>query len=178
MRHPAWLNITCGVLFSASMALLMAVAGCATPKSARMPSPDAPAVIYAIPQSQAFAIAHKSILSAAQRCGADSVHVDEISRGGGQRGYEADYRGLTFPSRLTRRLYVIPASGITESGQQVDGFRFQITYDLYENREAPVPQGCERALFRTLLTTLDATGTATTVTGLRLRPYGEGRAGP
>ena len=42
------------------MALL--VAGCSTQHSALNPSPDSPAVIYAIPQSQAFAIAHGAII--------------------------------------------------------------------------------------------------------------------
>ena len=48
------------------------------------PSPNVPEVIYAIPQKQAFAIAHRAILSAALRCGADYLHVDKISRGDGR----------------------------------------------------------------------------------------------
>jgi hypothetical protein len=49
--------------------IALIVTGCATPHSAVKPSPDGPAVIYAIPQSQAFAIAGGAIRAAAPRCG-------------------------------------------------------------------------------------------------------------
>jgi hypothetical protein len=77
---------------AARFLIVLIVTGCATPHSALKPSPDGPEVIYAIPQSQAFAIAGGAIRAAALRCGADYLHIDKISRGGGLRGYEADYR--------------------------------------------------------------------------------------
>jgi hypothetical protein len=163
MHHVALIDAKHTVQLFVSAALVMAVAGCSTPRSALKPLPDTPAVVYAIPPSQAFAIARKAIVSAASSCGAESVHVDEISRGDGDRGYEANYRSWLYRSSLVRRLYVIRTSGITQGGQPIDGFRFEITYDLYAHREAPWPQRCELSLARTLQTALDATGTGAIV---------------
>jgi hypothetical protein len=159
------------------MALL--VAGCSTQHSALNPSPDSPAVIYAIPQSQAFTIARGAILSAAPRCGADSVHIDEISRGDGHRGYEADYGSWFYGFFIPRRLYVVPTAGIAASGEQIDGFRFEITYWDFRGLRAVYPRlpggGCEKTLISALHAALEATGTATSITSLETRPYGEGR---
>ena len=159
------------------MALL--VAGCSTQHSALNPSPDSPAVIYAIPQSQAFAIARGAILSAAPRCGADDVHIDEIRRGDGLRGYEAEYDSWFYHLSIPRHLYVVPTTGITAGGQQIDGFRFEITYRYFRGLRAVYPRllggGCEETLIGALHAALQATGTATSVTSLETRPYGEGR---
>src|SRR5579863_6627003 len=92
------------------------VTGCATPHLAPKPNPDGPEVIYAIPQSQAFAIARKAIQSAVSRCGADYLHVDKISRGDGIRGYEAEYGSWFYRFYIPRRLYVVPAAGIGANG--------------------------------------------------------------
>jgi len=164
---------------AASFLIALIVAGCATPHSALNPSPDSPAVIYAIPQSQAFTIAHKAIVSAAPRCGADYLHIDEISRGDGLRGYEADYRSWFYRFYIPRRLWVVPTAGIEASGQEIDGFRFEITYYYYrglgaENIRLP-GGGCEKTLISALHTALESTGTATSVTNSETRPYGEGR---
>ena len=159
------------------MALL--VAGCSTQHSALNPSPDSRAVIYAIPQSQAFAIAHGAILSSAPRCGADDVHIDEISRGDGVRGYQADYDSRFYHFHIPRHLYVVPTAGIAASGQQIDGFRFEITYRYFRGLRAVYPRlpggGCEETLIGALHAALEATGTATSVTRLETRPYGEGQ---
>ena len=164
---------------AASFLIALIVAGCATPHSGLNPSPDSPAVIYAIPQSQAFTIAHKAIVSAAPRCGADYLHIDEISRGDGLRGYEADYRSWFYRFYIPRRLWVVPTAGIEASGQEIDGFRFEITYYYYrglgaENIRLP-GGGCEKTLISALHTALESTGTATSVTNSETRPYGEGR---
>lgn len=155
------------------------VTGCATPNLAPKPSPDGPEVIYAIPQSQAFAIARGAIQSAALRCGADDVHVDKISRGDGLRGYEADYDSLFYHYYIPRRLYVVPAAGIAAGGQQIDGFRFEITHWYYRGLRTVYPRlpggGCEKTLISALHAALEATGTATSVTSLETRPYGGGR---
>jgi hypothetical protein len=66
---------------AARFLIALLVTGCATPNLAPKPSPDGPHIIFAIPQSQAFAIAHRAILSSALRCGADDVHINKISRG-------------------------------------------------------------------------------------------------
>jgi hypothetical protein len=159
------------------MALL--VAGCSTQHTALNPSPDSAAVIYAIPQSQAFAIAHEAILLAAPRCGADTLHIDEISRGDGLRGYEADYGSWFYGFFIPRRLYVVPTSGIEASGQQIEGFRFEMTYYYFRGLRAVYPrlpgEGCQKTLISALHAALEATGTATSVTSLETRPYGEGR---
>jgi hypothetical protein len=188
MRHVAVSNTLYRLLpLAALLPLLvpvMAAAGGAPQQTALAPSPETPAVIYAIPQAQAFAMARQAIQSAAAGCDTAEVNISEASRGGGIggsiRGYEAVYRGETRRFMLRRWLYVIPAAGITASGQPVDGFRFEITYDLLKNPGSIAGPGaaCEKVLAGTLQTALDATGTAATVTGLRLRPYGEGRAAP
>jgi hypothetical protein len=167
---------------AAGFLITLLVTGCATPNLARKPgpeSPDSPEVIYAIPQSQAFAIALGAIRSAALRCGADRVHIDNISRGDGLRGYEAEYYSWIYRFYIPRRLYVVPAAGIAANGQQIDGFRFEITYYYYRGLRAVNVRlpggGCEQTLISALLTTLQATGSATSVTSLETRPYGEGR---
>jgi hypothetical protein len=160
---------------AARFLIALLVAGCSTQHAALNPSPDGPEVIYAIPQSQAFAIAHGAILSAAPRCGADDVHIDKISRGDGLRGYEAGYDSWFYRFYIPRRLYVVPAAGIAASGQQIDGFRFEITYYYYRGLRAVNARlpggGCEKTLISALLAALQATGTATSVTSLETRPY-------
>jgi hypothetical protein len=164
---------------AARFLLALLVTACSTQHSALKPSPNGPEVIYAIPQSQAFAIARGAILSSAPRCGADDVHIDEISRGGGLRGYEADYDSWYYRFYIPRRLYVVPAAGIAASGQQINGFRFEITYYYYRGLRAVNPRlpggGCEKTLITALLAALQATGTATSVTSLETRAYGAGR---
>ena len=164
---------------AARFLIALIIAGCSTQHSALKPSPDGPEVIYAIPQSQAFAIARGAILSAAPRCGADDVHIDKISRGDGLRGYEADYRSSFYRFYVPRRLYVVPAAGIAASGQHIDGFRFEITYYYYRGLRAVNTRlpggGCEQTLTSGLVAALQATGTATSVTSLQTRRYGEGR---
>jgi len=146
------------------------VTGCATSNLAPKPSPDGPEVIYAIPQSQAFAIAREAILSSARRCGADQVHIDNISRGDGLRGYEADYGSWFYHSYVPRRLWVVPTAGKGASGQQIDGFRFEITYYYFRGLRAVNPRlpggGCEKTLVASLHAALEATGTATSVATL------------
>jgi hypothetical protein len=103
------------------------------------------------------------------------VHIDKISRGDGLRGYEADYDSLFYSFFVTQRLYVVPAAGIAVSGQQIDGFRFEIS-PLVLQRGGAFPGGeCKKILISALHTALEATGTATSVTSLETRPYGEGR---
>jgi hypothetical protein len=164
---------------AAGFLIALLIAGCATPHLAPKPSPDGPEVIYAIPQSQAFAIARGAIQSAALHCGADYLHVDKISRGDGLRGYEADYGSWFYRFYIPRRLYVVPAAGIGASGEQIDGFRFEITYYYYRGLRAVnvrLPSGgCENTLISALHAALEATGTATSVTSLETRPYDEGR---
>jgi len=183
MRQMALFNMQHRVLLIGSLMSSCVLAGCESASSARKPSPGGPEVIYAIPQSQAFAIAHEAILSAAPRCGADGVQIREVSRGDGIRGYEANYEGLFYRFFIQRRLYVIPTAGIGASGQQIDGFRFEIRYPSYRGgwRRGWMPVqnrlpegGCEKTLTGALLAALGATGTATSVTNLETRPYGEG----
>jgi hypothetical protein len=153
---------------AARFLIALLVAGCSTPHSALNPNPDSPAVIYAIPQSQAFSIARGAILSAAPRCGATDAHMDEISRGDGFRGYQAEYRSWFYRFFIPRRLYVVPTAGIAASGEQIDGFRFEITYYYFRGLRAVNTRlpggGCEKTLISALLAALEATGTATSVT--------------
>jgi hypothetical protein len=107
------------------------------------------------------------------------VHIDKISRGDGVRGYEAGYNSWFYHFYIPRRLYVVPAVGIAASGRQIEGFRFEMTYYYYRGLRAVNTRlpggGCEKILINGLLAALEATGTATTVTSLETRPYGEGR---
>ena len=164
---------------AATFLIALVVTGCATPNLAPKRSADGPEVIYAIPQSQAFAIARGAIQSAAPRCGADYLHVDKISRGDGLRGYEAEYGSWFYHFYIPRRLWVVPTAGIEASGQQIDGFRFEITYYYYRGLRTVNPHlpggGCQKTLISALHTALEATGTATSVTSQETRPYGEGR---
>jgi hypothetical protein len=160
---------------AAAILIAVLVSGCATPNLAPKPSPDGPEIIYAIPESQAFAIAHGAIQSAALSCGADYLHIDKISRGDGLRGYEADYGSWFYRFYIPRRLWVVPAAGIGANGEQIDGFRFEITYYYYRGLRAVNVRlrggGCEKTLSGALLAALQATGTATSVTSLETRPY-------
>jgi hypothetical protein len=182
MRHKALFNVQYRVLLIAGLVSCV-LAGCETANSTLKPIPGGPEIIYAIPQSQAFEIAHEAILSAAPRCGADDVQIKEISRGDGIRGYEADYEGLFYGFFIERHLYVIPTAGIEANGQQTRGFRFEITYrPLLGWRRGWMPMqtrlpggGCEKTLANALVAALGATGTATSVTSSATRPYGEGR---
>ena len=96
MTLPRKMSLAWATITTARLLAPLLVAGCATPQSGLKPNPESPEIIYAIPQSQAFAIARGAILSAAPRCGADDVHIDEMSRGGGIRGYEADFDGWIY----------------------------------------------------------------------------------
>lgn len=164
---------------TAAILIAVLVSGCATPNLAPKRSPNVPEVIYAIPQSQAFAIARGAISSAALRCGADYLHVDKISRGDGVRGYEAGYSSWIYRFYIPRRLYVVPIVGIAANGQQIEGFRFEVTYYYYRGLRAVnirLPgAGCEQTLNSGLLAALQATGSATSVTSLETRPYDAGR---
>ena len=183
MRHKALFNARYRAPLIAGLVSSCVLAGCETVNPAPKPGPSGPEIIYAIPQSQAFAIAHEAILSAAPRCGADGVQIKEISRGGGIRGYEAAYESLFYGFFIERHLYVIPTAGIEANGQQADGFRFEITYrPLLGSRRGWMPVqtrlpggGCEKMLANSLVAALAATGTATPVTSSATRPYGEGR---
>lgn len=165
---------------AARFLMAVLVTGCATANLAPKPSPHVPEVIYAIPQSQAFAIARGAIQAAAPRCGADFVHIDKISRGDGVRGYEADFGGSFYHFFVLRNLYVIPTAGIGTSGQQIDGFRFEVTYGSmpgYMPIQARLPGGgCEKTLTGALLAALQGTGTATSVTSLEKRSYDGGKS--
>jgi hypothetical protein len=164
---------------AARFLIVLLVAGCSTQHSALKPNPDSPEIIYAIPQSQAFAIARGAILSAASHCGADDVHVEEMSRGDGIRGYKAGFDSWFYRFFIERRLYVVPTAGVATSGQQIDGFRFEITNYYFRGWRPVYPRlpggGCEKTLISALHAALDATGTATSVASLETRPYGDGR---
>jgi hypothetical protein len=133
-----------------------------------------------MPQSEALATAREAIQSAAAQCGEEHVHIEGISRAG-IRGYQASYGSwwdipdIWHDFGVQRRLYVIPITGTAESGQQIDGFLFEIIYPTM-NMVKGVWGGCKKTLDSTLQTALDATGKATAVTSTRLRPYGKGRA--
>ena len=159
---------------AAILLIALLVAGCATQHSALNQSPDSPAVIYVIPQWEAFLIAREAIWAAAPTY-VDSIQVDEV--GVQLRGYRAINRSWFRFHSYRQQLYVIPAAGTASDGREIDGFRFVIG-----NRGPLVINGSpffgrlqDSCLSNTLIEALDATRTATTVTNLQLRPYDKDR---
>jgi len=144
---------------AAGFLLTLLVTGCSTQYSALNPNPDRPAVIYAIPRSEALSVAREALLSATSRYGANYIHIDEVDAGRFQ-GYQVTYQG-TFHGEIIRRLYVIPTTGVAANGQRVDGFRFVIMR-AYCNPGVD----CDKPLEGSLQTALDATGAASSVTSL------------
>ena len=177
------------------VALLIALpaAGCSSTDSALKPSPDRPAivtqcprytalkpspdrsaVIYAIPQAQAFAMARQAIRTSASSY-ADYVSIDEHV--GHLRGYNVLAENL-IAHRFRQQLYVMPVAGAAASGQEIDGFRFEIgSRGPWVLRGSPLQGAVQDCLLAsTLEAALDATGSAAIVTHLRTRPFVEGGA--
>ena len=149
---------------AAGFLITLLVAGCSTQYSALNPNPDRPAVIYAVPRSQALSIAHTALLSAAPRYGANYVHIDELDSGQ-FRGYQATYQSQLYGFMIIRRLFVIPTTGTAVNGQPVDGFRFVIIRAGCNPHRGPGGD-CDKPLAGTLQAALDETGAASSVTRL------------
>jgi hypothetical protein len=130
-----------------------------------------------MPQSQAFAMAHQAVVSAPRNATLGEYRIDTIH--GQLRGYQLVYHGLAYFRTFKQNLYVIPVAGVGAGGQQINGFRFQITgpwsgvlgveYSFFR------AAGQDSSLAKTLKAALDSTGTTTLVTNLQVRPYDEGR---
>lgn len=161
----------------AALLIALSAAGCSTQHPSLKQSPDRPAVIYAVPQSKAFAVARASVMSAAERCGADGVHIDLAS--GPLQGYSVLYSSVHYRFVYALHLDVIPAAGTGDSGQAVDGFRFGISTSYWPLIvRGPEGQACDKSLASTLQAALDATGTATLVTNLRYHQRAAGARSP
>lgn len=165
---------------TASLLIALSVAGCSTHHSALKPSSDSPKVIYAVPQSEAFAMARQAMVSAPRwrTLGEyqitaihdhDAIHDQLI-------GYRLVWHGWTYFQTFTQNLYVIPVTGVGAGGQEINGFRFLITaagpvvgYEFLRGAAQ------DHSLVKTLNAALDSTETTTLVTNLQVRPYDEDR---
>ena len=156
---------------AAGLLIALLVGGCSTQQSTLKPIYNSPKEIYAVPESEAFAMALQAIMSARPDYNKfDRVDIREM--GGYFRGYEVTYEAWSFPRAcFLERLYVIPAAGVAPNGRQTAGFRFVTTgagWPLFRSTEQ------DTQLAGTLKAALDATGTITTITNWRVLPYDEG----
>lgn len=159
---------------AAGLLIALLVAGCSTQYSAQKPTPDTPKIIYAMPQAEAFAIAHQAMASAPRNSTGGEYRIDAIH--GQLQGYQLTYHGWAYLSGFEEKLYVIPVAGVGAGGQEINGFRFHITgpwsgvgYDFVR------AAGQDSSLTKTLKAALDSTGSTALVTNLQIRPYVEDR---
>lgn len=162
---------------AATLLIALLVAGCSTQHSALQPSPDNPKIIYAMPESEAFAMAYQAMASAPRDYTLGEYRIDAIS--GQLRGYQLVYHGWAYFRTFKQNLYVIPVAGVGAGGQPIHGFRFQITgpwsgvlgveYSFVHAAAQDI------SLSKTLKAALDSTGTTVLVTNLQVRPYDENR---
>jgi hypothetical protein len=163
---------------TASLLIALSLAGCSTNHSALQASPDNPKIIYAVPQYEAFAMAHQAMVSAPRGYtlgeyqitaihDRDAIHDQLI-------GYRLVYHGWYYVHTFTQNLYVIPVAGVGAGGQEINGFRFLITGAGPVVGYAFVRAAAQdTSLAKTLNAVLDSTGTTSLVTNLRIRPYDE-----
>ena len=152
--------------FIAAVFMALTATGCATSATTLVrPDSGGAQVIYQISEETAFTTALKAYAALLPK-----QSVDDVVEGA-RRGYSADQRwGLDW---WTHRVLVIPAVGTDPSGNEVRGYWYDIS-----GKGTLIPVGKERTKFlRLILSWLDATGTATTVTSVRDGKYEtDGRA--
>jgi hypothetical protein len=163
---------------TASFLIALAVTGCSTNRSAPQADVDSPKIIYAVSQSEAFAMAQQALVSAPRGYSLGEYQIDSIHDGDAIHdrliGYRLVYRGWSPFHSFTQNLYVIPVAGVRAGGQEISGFRFLITAAGPKVGYAFVRASAQdRSLVKTLNAALDSTGTTVSVTNLRLRPYDE-----
>lgn len=168
------------VRHTAGLLIALAAAGCSTSHSARQPGLDSPKIIYALSQSQAFAMAHQALESAPRRYTLGEYQVSAIHERDAAHdrliGYRLVYHGWYHLHSFAQNLYVIPVAGIGAGGREIDGFRFLLTADGPIVGYAFVRGAAQdRSLVDTLNAALDSTGTTTPVTSLHRRPFDDGR---
>ena len=155
---------------AAALLIPLLTAGCSAQLTTLKPIYHSPAAIYAVPESEAFAMAHQAIISARPDFHFDRVEFREM--GGYFRGYEVTYQAWSLPRAcFMERLYVIPAAGVAPNGRETAGFRFVLTgagWPLFRSTEE------DTQLAGTLKAALDARGTSTTITNWRVLPYDAG----
>jgi len=165
--HRQWRDLLGfrGAIAAAAL-IALATTGCATSATTLVrPDSGGAQVIYRISEETAFTTALKAYATLLPKQSVDDV-ID-----GTRRGYSADQRwGLDY---WTHRVLVIPAIGTDSSGKDVQGYWYDIS-----GRGTLIPIGKERTKFlRLILSWLDATETAVTVTNIRDGQYEtDGRA--
>jgi hypothetical protein len=165
---------------TASFLIALSVAGCSTNHSALKPSLDSPKIIYAVSQSEAFAMAQQAMESAPRRDTLGEYQVTAIHDRDAMHdrliGYRLVYHGWSHFHSFTQNLYVVPVTGVAAGGQEIDGFRFLITAAGPKVGYAFVRGAAQDgSLVKAMNAALDSTGTATLVTNLHRRAYDEDR---
>ena len=165
---------------TAAFLIAVSAVGCSTQYSALKPGLDSPKIIYAVSQSQAFAIAHQAMESAPRRYTLGEYQVTAIHDRDAMQdrliGYRLVYHGWAHFHSFAQNLYVIPVAGVGKGGQDMDGFRFLLTADGPIVGYAFVRGAAQdRSLVKALNAALNSTGTTTLVTSLHRRPYDEDR---
>jgi hypothetical protein len=133
-------------LSRAAPLIALSIAGCSADHSALKRSSYSSAVIYVIPQSEAWTLVREVSLAVETRYGVNDLAIVE--------------HPPAFP-----HVYLIPIAGTAASGQQVTGFRFEV-WPVARCVRPP----CVRPFVDALQAALDATGTATTVTNFQSAP--------
>lgn len=155
---------------AARLLIALVVVGCSTQRATLEPIYPGPGEIYAVPESEAFAIAHRAIVTA--RPGYQLDRVDIYEMGGSFPGYQVAYESGFSPwACFVQRLYVIPVTGVAPDGRETAGFRFVITGD---GRPLGLSLEQDKHLAAILKAALDATGTATAVRDFRVRVNDKG----
>jgi len=163
---------------TAGFLMALSIAGCSTNRLAPRADVDSPKVIYAVSQSEAFAMAQQALASAPRYYTAGEYQIDSLHDRDATHdqliGYRLVYRGWSAFHSFTQNLYVIPVAGVGAGGQEISGFRFLISAAGPKVGYAFVRASAQdRSLANTLNAALDSTGTTTPVTNLRRRPYDE-----
>ena len=146
-----------------SVLMSVAVAACASYSGSTLKSEGSNStVIYELSQEEAFAIARR-VAGAARLPG---ENVDEMN--GEFRGYTLTYLSWDGVDTYSCDLAIIPATGITDDGREVNGFYFEISgtgtafvYGKIKNDQ----------LFQDLKKALNATGSARAIKSMSIGEY-------
>lgn len=163
---------------AAALLIALSLAGCSTHHSALKPSSDSPKIIYALPQSEAFAIAQQAMVSAPRGYTLGEYRIYAIRDHDAAHdqliGYRLVYNGWSHFHSFTQNLYVIPVTGVGSGSQEINGFRFLVTGAGPVAGYAFVRGAAQdSSLAKSLNAALGSTGTTTLVTNLQVRPYDE-----
>lgn len=138
--------------------LLMLSVGCSTHFSTLQPEGSTAQILYAIPEEQAFQIAHGTLVTTIP-----GYKIEIID--GPVRGYITTFQ--PFLDKYTQQVLVFPAEGLDALGKKIRGYYFEVSgsgtsgIGYYKNVE----------LFKKVTEAAKATGKGIAVTGLERTGY-------